>query len=117
MRIRRVGGEQARAAKEYGLVKIDYASAKRLVESGVPVLIVGNRVAPWHFFGGWRLAHTIDPKRLAEEDVSFDSYVRNFEFYLDPELGDRAAFFVGKKDYRILAERNEYGPVDAMRRS
>lgn len=37
-RIRRVGGWQAEAAQDLGLVKIDRASAKQLVERGIPVL-------------------------------------------------------------------------------
>ena len=52
--------------------------------------IVGNKVAPFHYFGGWHLACTLDGKSKEE----MQSAINSFCFYLDPELGNNAAIFV-----------------------
>lgn len=89
--ITKVCGEQARQATRLDLIKITQNSAEQLLHLGYEIIIVGNRVNIFHFFGGWRLAHIIKLDTL--KDYSFDSYVKNFEFYLERELG-KAAFFV-----------------------
>lgn len=99
LKIVKVGGSQAEGAKQY-LTKITKDSANQLLHLGYGIIMVGNKVAPWHFFGGYHLAHKVEPSILKETD--FDSYVRNFEFYLDPELGDKTAFFVSTSDLKVL---------------
>jgi hypothetical protein len=41
-------------------------------------------------FGGWQLASRVSKE---ESQTKFDALVNSFEFYLEPELGRRAAFF------------------------
>lgn len=62
--------------------------------------IVGNKVAPFHYFGGWYLAHRIEG-RNAEE---MESTINGFCFYLDPELGNSAAIFVRPSAIRRAAD-------------
>lgn len=52
------------------------------------VYIVGSNVNHYHFLGGWHLAHSL------RQDEDFDTQLRNFLFYLEPELGRYARFFV-----------------------
>ncbi len=54
--------------------------------------IVGNNVNPFHFFGGWHLACPLTGKTADEMAGSLSQ----FEFYLDRELGNRAAIFIRK---------------------
>lgn len=93
--IRRVRGAQAEGAASLGLVKVTLASARAAYEAGEDVLIVGNNVATFHFFGGWRLAHWFHGRNQpkVERGAEFDRYRNSFEAYLERELGRRAAFF------------------------
>jgi hypothetical protein len=74
------------------LVKINKTKAKKLYEMGIPIILVGNKVHPFHFFGGWHLAYETKPNQYLEE--SFEALHNEFYFYLDPELGNRVAFYV-----------------------
>jgi len=98
--VRRVGGAQAEGARSLGLVKIDRPSAKRLWAKGTPIVIVGSNVGPFHFFGGWHLAHTVDPSDPRYEGTTFDVYANQFGSYLEPELGRHPAFFVKASDLK-----------------
>ena len=51
--------------------------------------IVGNKVNSFHFFGGWHLASEVRADTLEE----FIKYKNAFEYYLEPELGNRAAIY------------------------
>lgn len=98
LELRRVSGAQAEMAKRLGLVKITRASAKYLFDMGVPLVIVGNKVNDFHFFGGWRLAFNLDSQRYLDEGVSFESMVNNWSAYNEnPETGT-IAFFVSEKE-------------------
>jgi hypothetical protein len=97
-KIRRVGGVQAEMGKEVGLTKVTRNSAKSLWDAGVPVCMVGNKVNSHHFFGGWHLMHCADP--TGREPGDFDRLANSFNFYLEPELGNRVAFFVRDKDLK-----------------
>lgn len=52
--------------------------------------LVGNKVNSFHFFGGWYLAARIEKDTLADFECSYNS----FNFYLEPELGNRVAIYV-----------------------
>lgn len=54
--------------------------------------IVGNKVNSFHFFGGWHLASSFEAATLDE----FVEHKNAFEFYLEPELGNRAAIYLTK---------------------
>jgi hypothetical protein len=92
--MRTVRGAQADGAKSLGLIKITRPSAKALWDRKVPIVIVGNKVAPFHFFGGWRLAM----RSSNEHYTCFDSFANNFALCLDGELGNQVAFFVFRDD-------------------
>lgn len=51
--------------------------------------IVGNRVHPFHFFGGWGLAYEITFRSLEE----LEDNVAEMLFFMDTELGNRVAFY------------------------
>lgn len=101
--VRRVSGDQAEMAKSLGLVKITRDSALHLWMKGAPIVMVGSKVGPSHFFGGWRLAHEMPTRERVEAerpwdtaDKGFTVLVNSFNSYLEPELG-KPAFFVEKK--------------------
>ena len=62
--------------------------------------IVGNKVAPFHYFGGWHLACKLDGKSKEEMREAISSFL----FYLDPELGNNAALFVRPSALRRAAD-------------
>jgi hypothetical protein len=96
--IRRVGGAQAEQARELGLTKVSAATARQLFSADVPFVVVGNKVNASHFFKNWHLAMVVDPKKYKEEaGKTFDQFLNNYMFYLEPELGSQAAFFVEDK--------------------
>ena len=59
--------------------------------------IVGNKVSRFHFFEGWHLACQLE-KKTHEEMIQS---VNSFEFYLEPELGNRVAIYVSKEALSI----------------
>lgn len=77
-----------------GYVKINKLQVKKFLEHGGKFtgFIVGNKVNSFHFFGGWTLAYSIECKTMEEFERSLNSFL----FYLDPELGDRAAIYLKK---------------------
>lgn len=81
------------------LKKINKTQAKKLWDQGKPIIFVGNKVNSYHFFGGWHLAFETSKtecllKSGYEPECEFQSRVNNFEYYLEPELGSRAAFYI-----------------------
>ena len=54
--------------------------------------VVGNKVNSFHFFGGWHLASSFEAATLEE----FMNHKNSFEFYLESELGNRAAIYITK---------------------
>jgi hypothetical protein len=81
-----------------GYIKVSRAQVERLLNSGQSVrgFMVGNNVNTFHFFGGWHLAHTFEESNLAD----FQSRCNSFHFYLELELGRRAAFYI-RHPYRL----------------
>lgn len=51
--------------------------------------MVGNRVNPFHFFSGWGLAREVVFKSLEE----LENGATEMLFFMDPELGNRVAFY------------------------
>ena len=90
--LRLVRGAQADMARQRGLTKINRDSAARVWAAGIPMVIVGSDVNDHHFFSGWSLATV--PSAEALESQTFQQGVNAFEFYLEPELGRHASFFV-----------------------
>ncbi len=80
-----------------GYTKVSLAQIRKLYASGQAFkgFIVGNKVAAFHFFGGWHLACTLSDEATATFE-SFETVLNSFHFYLDPELGTRAAFYLKK---------------------
>lgn len=70
--------------------RIDKREARKRFNRGEVIIVVGDNVNDYHFFSGWHLAQRIEK---TEDRNDFDSWINNFEFYLEPELGKRAAFF------------------------
>ena len=80
-----------RGIKYPGHTKISINQAKRVIaERPFVGFIVGNKVAPSHFFGGWRLACPIRSATLED----FTRQYNSFKFYLDPELGNRVSIYL-----------------------
>ncbi len=76
-----------------GHIKISKAQLRKLLrERNFTGFIVGNRVNRFHFFEGWHLAHRIED---SNEQDTWDR-INSFEFYLDKELGDKAAIYLKK---------------------
>jgi len=79
------------------LKKINKIKAKQLRDQGIPIIFVGNKVNSYHFFGGWGLASEkskpIEPEAYPGE-TSFETILNRAQFYLEPELGSRIAFYV-----------------------
>lgn len=87
-----------RGQRVKGYTKVSVAQVKRLFTDGQTFsgFIVGNKVASYHFFNGWGLACRIQSNTLADFTTSLNS----FHFYLDSELGTRAAIYL-KKPSRV----------------
>jgi len=83
-----------------GYIKVSCTQVERLLSSGQTVtgFMVGNKVNSFHFFGGWCLA-----SRFTHDNVKdFQTSLNAFSFYLEPELGSRAALYI-RKPYRLRA--------------
>lgn len=80
-----------------GYTKISKAQVAKLYATGQRFsgFIVGNKVASFHFFGGWHLACTLS-EEATESLESFNKSVNEFCFYLDAELGSGPAFYLKK---------------------
>lgn len=74
--------------------KLSIAQVRALFKKGEKFkgFIVGNKVNSFHFFGGWHLASKVRADTLEE----FINHKNAFEFYLEPELGNRAAIYSTK---------------------
>lgn len=77
-----------------GYIKINRTQARKWLESGQAFkgFLVGNKVAPFHFFQGWRLAAEIEVSDFKE----FETHFNNFTYYLDSELGSGVSIYLGK---------------------
>lgn len=77
-----------------GYTKVNIAQIRKLYASGQTFngFMVGNKVSSFHFFGGWTLACTVHPETIEE----FERQHNEFCFYMDPELGSGAAFYLKK---------------------
>ncbi len=78
-----------------GHVKISHAQVIKYLQLGNKFegFLVGNKVNSFHFFGGWYLACRVTSDNLDEFNKSFNS----FNFYLEPELGNRPAIYLKVK--------------------
>ena len=107
-----------RKTKRYapkGYIAIDKPSAKRAFDAGLAVTICGSNVNSFHVFGGWGLGCTIDKaKHEGEYGNDFDAILNNFLFYLDPELGRYAVFYVKVQPEQQMLE-NQGGFVPFLR--
>ncbi len=76
--------------------KINKVQARKLYDSNETVLVVGDNVNSFHFENGWHLTYIVTKTDIdkREDGWTFDKLVRNFEWYLDRELGRRAAYYV-----------------------
>ena len=92
--VKRVTGAQADMAKRIGLVKITASSAEQLFDLGVPLVIVGNKVNDYHFFGGFHLAMRVDSERYLGEGLTFKQMLNNWAYYNENSETGKAAFFV-----------------------
>lgn len=81
-----------------GYLKVNRTQIEKLLNAGQTVrgFMVGNKVNSFHFFGGWCLACSFTHDNVKDFTVTLNS----FNFYLDPELGTQAAFYI-RKPYRL----------------
>jgi hypothetical protein len=81
-----------------GYIKVSRRQVEKLLKAGQSVrgFMVGNKVNGFHFFGGWHLAHKFE----FSEQADLKRAINSFLFYLDAELGNRAALFI-RKPYRL----------------
>ncbi len=62
--------------------------------------IVGNKVNPFHFFGGWHLACVIE--HYSEKEMG--ETINSFLWYLESELGNDCAIYLKKtRTFRKVA--------------
>jgi len=73
------------------LIKLNKTQARRRYNAGEEIILVGDNVNTWHILNGWRLGCEISQERSAGAD--FDSHVSQFEYYLEREIGKRAAYY------------------------
>lgn len=78
-----------------GYTKVSVRQVRRMLDEGQTFdgFLVGNNVNSFHFFGGWHLAFRIEVQSRAEFDRSLNAFL----FYLEPELGNRAAIFLKRQ--------------------
>jgi len=74
------------------LLKIRKDKARELYNQEKSIIIVGDKVSSQHFFTGWALASEISIQK--EHGRDFDKLINSFEFYLEPELGRRMAYYI-----------------------
>ncbi len=79
------------------LIKIRKDKARKLFAENKRLIIVGDNVNEFNILGGWHCGCEIDPQGYASPEWTFDNMVANFEFYLERELGRRAAYYVEAK--------------------
>lgn len=79
----------------------DVAQRAILANPNRRFFIVGNKTNPSHFHSGWQLATHVDTvsefskRHLVECDQSYlDKQYNSFNFYLEPELGDRPIYYL-----------------------
>ena len=53
-------------------------------------LLVPNKVNSFHFEGGWQLGHRYEFDSLD----NLENHINSMMFYMEPELGDRVAFYL-----------------------
>ena len=71
--------------------KINITKARKIAKEAIfDGFFVGNKVAPFHFFKGWCCAVKI----VALCEAEFNRHYNSFNFYLEPELGNRIAIYV-----------------------
>lgn len=74
--------------KEMGKFKMINKTQAKKIYKDTQVYMVGSNVNSYHFFNGWHLACQIN------KEHEFDTQLNSFLFYLDPELGRYARFFI-----------------------
>lgn len=79
-----------------GYIKISKAQAIKFIEASGKFegFIVGNKVNTFHFFEGWHLAARFEATNAQE----FNEHLNSFLFYLNAELGNRAAIYLKKAE-------------------
>lgn len=76
------------------LRKINKRKTRELFAQNKPFIIVGDNVNEYHIISGWHCGLRIDPKHYVPSEWTFEDMVNNFQFYLERELGRRAAFYI-----------------------
>ena len=78
------------------LIKMNKTEARKRYNNGQEIILAGDNVNTFHILGGWalgcRISKEVGPQHLPGES-DFDARVRNFEWYLERELGRRAAYY------------------------
>jgi hypothetical protein len=95
--------KNARGCTVAGFIRINRSTLARLFRSPAfrfTGFIVGNKVAPFHYFAGWHLACTLE----GETEQEMQKAINGFLFYLDQELGNNCAIFVRPSAIRRAAD-------------
>lgn len=71
--------------------KLRKPAARKAYDNGETVILVGDNVNEFHILDGWHLGCRIAKNEF--DNGSFDAHVAQFEFYLERELGRRAAYY------------------------
>ncbi len=81
-----------------GHIRVNRSQLRRYLENEnlFRGFIVGSNVNTYHFFGGWRLACKLE----CGPDEFFER-LQSFEWYLDKELGNRAAIYLKNDGWRF----------------
>lgn len=94
---------------EYTGTKIRKDKARKLYNEGKEIVIVGDNVNRYHFFSGLYLARRIQKDSEKISNRLFDDVINSFEFYLERELGRRAAYYIDKKENNQMTISPAYG--------
>ncbi len=77
-----------------GHVAVTKPTAKECYLQGIDVIIAGDNVNHYHILDGWHLGLRVN--RSDDDDATFEQRLNNFLFYLEPELGRYAVFYVNR---------------------
>ena len=73
------------------LQKLNKVKARKAYNAGQKIILAGDNVNDYHILNGWCLG--IEISKEASADAAFDEHVAQFEYYLERELGRRAAYY------------------------
>ena len=70
------------------IIRVNKTKARILFNRDYKIYMMGNKT---------RLDNIWVEPHIMNREISFDTNINHFEYYLDPELGNYTAFYINKK--------------------